>query len=62
MAASAIGTKFIVVNIIWAMATAATSTNGLHLVESTSMAVITGDADVSAAQLEVGLQIVVEGP
>lgn len=62
MATATVSTKLVVVNIIWSMAATAITANGFHLVERASVAVIAGNTDVSAAQFEIGLQIVVKSP
>jgi hypothetical protein len=62
MASATVVTKLIIVNIIRTVAIATTSADHFHFAESDSMTVVTGNTDVSAAQFEVSLQIVVENP
>ena len=62
MAAAAVSTKLIIVDIICSMTTATTGANDLHPAYRVSVAVIAGNTDVSAAQFEIGLQIVVKSP
>jgi hypothetical protein len=49
-------------DIVGAVAGMTATINGLHFRQRASMAVITGDLDVSALQWKVGLNVVIENP
>ena len=62
MAATAIGTKLTVVNIVGAMAVSATAAWLPDFLERAAMAVVARDALVRAGQGKVGLSCVIKQP
>ena len=62
MAAPAVGAEFTVVYVVGTMTIAATSIEGFDFYKRHTVTVVAPDLDVSAMQLEVGLQVVIKGP
>ena len=62
MAPATVRAKLIVVNIVGTMTTTAIRADCLHLAECASVTVVAGNIDMSAIQLELGLQVVIENP
>lgn len=62
MATSAIGSEFVVMNIVRAMATATASVNRFDLTDRAPMAVRAKDVDMRAFEGKLGLRFVIENP
>ena len=62
MTPATVSAKLVVVKIIRTMTTTAISADRFHLAECASVTVIAGNSDMSAVQLELSLQVVIEYP